>query len=92
MIQRYKPNIYKRQINNNNNFNGSFDQGFNQLNNINNNDNNILLNASFLHANIYPKILEDLRVTMIDNMAKPNEVLVVIDENGDAVEEVFDDV
>ena len=28
---------------------------------------------------------------MIDLMAKPKEVLVVIDENGEAVEEVFDD-
>ena len=28
---------------------------------------------------------------MIDQMAKPKEVLVVIDENGEAVEEVFDD-
>lgn len=28
---------------------------------------------------------------MIDLMAKPKEVLVVIDENGEAVEEHFDD-
>ena len=28
---------------------------------------------------------------MVDFMAKPKEVLVVIDENGEAVEEVFDD-
>jgi hypothetical protein len=28
---------------------------------------------------------------MIDFMAKPKEVLVVIDENGEAVEEHFDD-
>lgn len=28
---------------------------------------------------------------MIDQMAKPKEVLVVIDENGEAVEEVYDD-
>lgn len=29
---------------------------------------------------------------MIDTMAKPKEVLVVIDENGEAVEVNFDDV
>ncbi len=28
---------------------------------------------------------------MVDFMAKPKEVLVVIDENGEAVEEEFDD-
>jgi exportin-1 len=28
---------------------------------------------------------------LIDQMAKPKEVLVVVDENGEAVEEVFDD-
>jgi exportin-1 len=28
---------------------------------------------------------------MVDFMVKPKEVLVVIDENGEAVEEVFDD-
>ena len=28
---------------------------------------------------------------MVDYMAKPKEVLVVIDENGEAVEEHFDD-
>ena len=28
---------------------------------------------------------------MVDFMVKPKEVLIVIDENGEAVEEVFDD-
>jgi CRM1 / Exportin repeat 2 len=36
-------------------------------------------------------ILEPVREIMIDQMAKPKEVLVVIDENGEAVEEHFDD-
>ena len=52
---------------------------------------NNLLNSSFMHGQVYPKILEQLRETMIDKMAKPKEVLVVIDENGEAVEEHFQD-
>jgi len=28
---------------------------------------------------------------MVDFMVKPKEVLIVIDENGEAIEEVFDD-
>ena len=51
----------------------------------------ILLNSSFMHTQIYPIILEPVREAMIDQMAKPKEVLVVIDENGEAVEEHFDD-
>jgi len=50
-----------------------------------------LLQNSFMHGQIYPKILEELRETMIDKMAKPKEVLVVIDDNGEAVEEHFQD-
>ena len=50
-----------------------------------------LLNNSFMHYQVYPQILEHVRLLMIDFMAKPKEVLVVIDENGEAVEEVFDD-
>lgn len=44
-----------------------------------------------MHNQIYPKCLEELRETLINFMAKPKEVLVVIDENGEAVEEHFDD-
>jgi len=43
------------------------------------------LQGSFLHANIYPKILQDLRSTLIEKMARPNEVLVMIDDNGDTI-------
>lgn len=50
------------------------------------------LNSSFLQAHIYPPILKELRVTLIDNMVRPKEVLVVIDEDGVAVEEVVQDV
>jgi hypothetical protein len=37
-----------------------------------------------MHCQIYPSILKDLRETLIDTMAKPKEVLVVIDDNGEA--------
>lgn len=50
-----------------------------------------LLSGSFMHSQVYPVILEPVREFMIDQMAKPKEVLVVIDENGEAVEEHFDD-
>ena len=52
---------------------------------------NSLLNNSFMHNQVYPPILEQVRLMAIDYMAKPKEVLVVTDENGEAVEEVFDD-
>lgn len=48
--------------------------------------------SSFMHAQVYPEVLAQLRETMVDTMAKPKEVLVVIDENGEAVEVNFDDV
>lgn len=35
--------------------------------------------------------MESVREAMINYMAKPKEVLVVIDENGEAVEEHFND-
>jgi hypothetical protein len=41
---------------------------------------------SVLHKNVYPAIMENLREVFLDKMAKPKEVLVVIDENGEAVE------
>ena len=45
-----------------------------------------------MHCQIYPAILFELREALVDTMAKPKEVLVVVDENGEAVEENFDDV
>lgn len=53
---------------------------------------NNMLNNSFMHGQVYPTILEYLRETMVDTMAKPKEVLVVTDEHGEAVVENFDDV
>lgn len=45
-----------------------------------------------MHCQVYPNIYNVLRETMVDNMAKPKEVLVVIDEHGEAVQEHFNDV
>jgi|APSaa5957512535_1039671.scaffolds.fasta_scaffold116063_2 hypothetical protein len=44
-----------------------------------------LMNNSFMHCQVYPNIYKKLRETMVDNMAKPKEVLIVIDEHGEAV-------
>jgi exportin-1 len=49
------------------------------------------LSGTFLSKEIYPQILSQLEQIMVDTMVKPKEVLVVIDENGEAVEEEFDD-
>lgn len=45
-----------------------------------------LMDNSFMHTQVYPLILETIRNIMIDNMARPKEVLVIIDENGEVVE------
>lgn len=44
-----------------------------------------------LHQQVYPEILEKVKVTMIDYMAKPKEVLLTIDENGEVEEEHIED-
>ena len=44
-----------------------------------------------MSMNIYPEVFAALEQVMVDFMVKPKEVLIVIDENGEAVEEVFDD-
>jgi exportin-1 len=46
-----------------------------------------LLNCSQMHAQIYPEVLSNLRESYLDLMARPKEVLVVVDENGEAVEQ-----
>jgi len=38
-----------------------------------------------MHSQVYPPILDLLRESILDLMAKPKEVLVEIDENGNAV-------
>jgi exportin-1 len=40
-----------------------------------------------MHAQIYPEVLSNLRESYLDLMARPKEVLVVVDENGEAVEQ-----
>lgn len=47
--------------------------------------------GSWLAGNVFPEVLAQVEQIMVDCMVKPKEVLVVIDENGEAVEEVFDD-
>lgn len=45
-----------------------------------------------MHSQVYPGILQALREAYMDHMQKPKEVLVMIDENGDAVEQQGVDV
>lgn len=51
-----------------------------------------LLSSSYMHNQVYPQVLESVRIMAIDKMAKPKEVLVTQDEFGEVVEEVFDDI
>jgi len=44
-----------------------------------------------LRSESIPGILRDLTQIIINRMAKPEEVLVVVDENGNAVEELVCD-
>lgn len=48
-------------------------------------------NASIISLNMYYQTLHDLRVVMIDHMAKPEEVIIVEDENGEIVREMTKD-
>ncbi len=50
-----------------------------------------VLHGSFMSSQVYPEVLAQVEQIMVDCMVKPKEVLVVIDDNGEAVEEVFDD-
>lgn len=50
----------------------------------------LVLNSA-LRTDIFPTYCDRLCITMINHMAKPEEVLVVIDENGNAVEELITD-
>ena len=42
---------------------------------------------SLMHAHVYPQILAEVKNIMFDHMAKPKEVLLSIDDNGDVMEE-----
>lgn len=50
-----------------------------------------VLSGTFLSQHVYPEIFHRVEEVMVDFMVKPKEVLVVINEDGEAVEEVFDD-
>ena len=59
--------------------------------NLINLQNDLLLKNSSLRAEIFPSFCDQIWLSMINHMAKPEEVLVVIDENGNAVEELITD-
>ena len=40
-----------------------------------------------MHAHVYPPILTEVKQIIFDNMAKPKEVLLSIDDNGEVEEE-----
>ena len=40
---------------------------------------------------MYPSVLRDVKVVMMDYMVKPREVLVKVDESGELEEEVYED-
>ncbi len=48
-------------------------------------------NSCPFKTSIIPQTLKDLTDIIISKMAKPEEVLVVVDENGNAVEELIQD-
>ena len=58
---------------------------------INLQQNDLLLKNSELRTKVFPTACKLICECIIDNMAKPEEVLVVIDENGNAVEEQYRD-
>ena len=65
-----------------------FEQGQQSINGLNfgTTTQDQILNGSFMHSQVYPSILGELRGTLIDTMVKPKEVLVEVDEHGEAVE------
>ena len=79
ILQKTKSELFGQQGTSGNSFSGMAGFG-----------NSMML--SFMHAQVYPEILYELRESMVNTMAKPKEVLVVIDENGEAVEVNYDDV
>lgn len=44
-----------------------------------------------MSTHVLPEIFSNVEQVMVDFMVKPKEVLVVVNEDGEAVEEVFDD-
>jgi hypothetical protein len=50
------------------------------------------LSTSYLYKDIYESVLNDVKKVMMEYMAKPKEVLISVDENGDIEAEHFEDV
>jgi exportin-1 len=50
-----------------------------------------VLQGSHMSQHIYPKIFEHVEQILVDRMAKPKEVLIIINEDGEAVEEEIED-
>lgn len=46
---------------------------------------------SLLHAHVYPEVLREVKNILFDHMAKPKEVLLSIDDNGEVEEEYIVD-
>ena len=47
---------------------------------------------SWLYQNVYPKVFDSCHVLMFDNFAKPDEVRLTQDENGEIEEEYYEDL
>jgi exportin-1 len=56
------------------------------------NDLPLLLSKEDSRKKIYSQVLSQVRIVMISKMAKPEEVIIVEDENGDLVKETLKDV
>ena len=67
------------------NGNGTLNGNFNGFTPMQPNAQSLLAN-SFMHSQIYPAVLDQLIESILDHMAKPKEVLVEVDENGNAVQ------
>ena len=52
----------------------------------------LLLSKGDNRKQIYSKVLSEVRLVMISKMAKPEEVIIVEDENGDLIKETLKDV
>ena len=50
------------------------------------------LSSSYLYTQVYENVLNEVKKVMMSQMAKPREVLISVDENGDIEEEHFEDV
>jgi exportin-1 len=47
--------------------------------------------VTMMHQQVYPAVLKDVKIVMIDFMVKPKDVLLTVDESGEVEEEVVED-